>query len=259
MSISIQSLLWIILLMLSSIGLTFYIFVWKWARGLMRRKPPHMVDVTDTDFFIPAPVQVAARELEELGFQRVTVIEVHLPEHQAVSNVWYYINLEKDVSVELIEYGDKAAVQFTTWYDDDSVVETSYPIGENIDTNNFRSHFSKTGISDAYHLHREQMHKFAMKKFSIPIPINSLDKYTECEAKYQIKHKPIKFRRGLMRGLGLFTSANILVAMFLVSTMTPDLLRHLSQPVIMLGWVITGLAVASLFYFTAKKRHHAGR
>ncbi len=265
MSAFTQSLLLVVaivtLIMLATIGFTFYAFVWKWLRSLMRRKPPHMVDVTNSEFFTPALIQAMARELEELGFQQDVIAEVHLPEHKAVANVWYYVNSEKDIVVEVIEYGDKAALQFSTWYDDDSAIETGYPIGENFDTRNFCSHFTKKSISDAYRLHQEQMRKFTTKKFRVPMRISSLDMYIELEAKYQVTHKPVKFRRGLMRGLGLFISFNILAAAFLVANVfdrIPDLLLYIPQPVLVLGQVVIGLALVSLIFFMAINRHHGG-
>lgn len=246
------------LLMLFSMTVTFYGFLLNWVSGLTIKKPPLMVDATGTDFHVPTPVQVAARELEELGFQQDVVLEVHLPEHQTI---WYYVNSAKDIFIEVIEYEDKATLLFSTWYDDNGVVETGYPIGENFDTPIFCSHFTKKSISDAYHLHQQQMDKFTAKKSRVPMPVSSLNTYIEFKAKYQVTHKPTKFRHGLARGLGLFISTNILIAFTLIALLLiqiPDLQHYLPQSVIVAGGIVAGLAVVSLLFFTAKTRHHTG-
>ena len=103
-------------------------WVYVWLASIVKKNLPQVVDVTSSDINMPGTVQYAARMLDELGFQQFAITETHLPTLEQTGITWLFINSDKDVSAEVIRYKDGAAVQFSTWYNDDSLVETSYLI-----------------------------------------------------------------------------------------------------------------------------------
>lgn len=231
----------------------------RWLISFFRREPPRIVDVTKSDIDIPMPVLAATLNLEELGFQQCAVSEVHLPQHRVVGITWHYINSERDINVELIKYKNKAAVQFTTWYNDDTVIETSYPIGENFGTKTYRRRFSRSSISDAYWIHREQMRKLTEKKFLVPKPIRSIGEYISDYQAYQTRFAPYKFLPGLLRGTGRFIAINVIAATFLLLVAiyaVPDL--HFQDPTLtgIIALAIGGLAAITYKYLLARNKYH---
>jgi hypothetical protein len=235
-------------------------WVHTWLASIMNNKPRQVVDVTSSEISMPEPVQYTVRMLDELGFQQFAITETHLPTLDTVGITWLLINAEKDVSAEVVEYKDRAAVQFTTWYNDDSLVETSYPIGENINTKTFRSHFTREGIAEAYLLHKDQMQQFTAQTFRVPAATRSFGVFAERERIYQLKYKPIKFRAPLLRGIGITVSMALVWGLGLVAVgvyAVPEL--HVANPrlVHQIAIAIIGLSGSAYLYFIRKAQHHA--
>jgi hypothetical protein len=227
----------------------------------MRKNPPQVVDVTSSDIDTPKPIQDAAKTLEELGFQQFAISETHLPALDKVGLTWLFTNSERDVSAEVVEHKNRSAVQFSTWYDDDTLVETSYPFGENINTKKFRSHFTRISIAEAYQLHRDQMQKFTAQTFRVPMPTRSIDIFIERERTYHTKHKPIKYRSPILRGIGSTVSITIVWMMALVVIAIyaiPEI--HVENPklIYQIAAAIIGLSGSAYVYLMKKNEYHAG-
>ncbi len=248
-----------------TIGISLYInyriWVHVWLASIVRKGPPQVEDATSSDIATPKPVQEAANMLEELGFQQYAISETYLPVLDITGLTWLFVNSGKDVSAEVIEYQNGAAVQFSTWYNDDSLVETSWPCGENIKTKMFWSRLTREGIAEAYWLHRDQMQQFAAQIIRVPAPTRSIDVFIEREGIYKLKHKPIKYRPPMLRGIGITISitivlitAFIIVAIYAVpeiSVENPKLVYQIAAAIILLS----GLAFS---YLMKKIQYHAG-
>lgn len=248
-----------------TIGISLYSnyrkWVYVWMVSTVRDKPPQVVDVTSSDISVPEPVQYAVRMLEELGFQQYAISETHLPTLSTVGITWLFTNSEKDVSAEVIEYQNGAAVQFSTWYNDDTLVETSYPCGENINTKTFWSHFTREGIAEAYWLHRDQMQQFAAQTIRVPAPARSIDVFIERERIYHIKHKPIKYRPPILRGIGSMVSITIVWLMGLVViaiSAVPEISVGKPKLVYQSAVAIILLSGSAFSYLRKKIQYHAG-
>ncbi len=249
------------LIMIGSIVVTFRKMVRRRLAVYLRRESPRIVDVIRSDIDMPVPTQIATRTLEELGFQLYAVSETHSPHLNTVGITWHYINSEKDVNAEVNNRPNRAVVQFTTWYDDHTLVETSCPIGENFSTKDYCSQFTQRNIPDAYAIQREQMRKFTGEKHRRPSPNRSLDEYIQREKIYQQNYKYRKFLPGLLRGLGSFAAFNlgmvvalIAVAGFTVPSLQIEDMKLFSKSVT----TFFGLAVAAFLYLKRKHQYHSG-
>ena len=172
---------------------------------------------------------------------------------------WHFNNSEKGIRAELIEY--QAAVEFTTHYDDNTIVETSYPIGENFNIGTYHCRFSRKSISDAYQIHQEQMRKVTAKNFRVPRPISSIDEFIMDYRIHRARFGRYKFLPGLLRGIGKYIVGSTLVGLILVMftiVVIPDL--HISAPtlIIVIVTIIAGLAVPAYIYSMGKSSYHRG-
>jgi hypothetical protein len=115
--------------------------IWPWIRAIRTRTDRRIEDVTGQAVQPPAPVADAVRQLEEMQFERVGESKIYLPMGEVVS--WYLLGHDGTIMAEVVEYRDTYAVAFTTVFDDESVVETSYFIGERFDTPTYVSDFTR--------------------------------------------------------------------------------------------------------------------
>jgi hypothetical protein len=119
-------------------------------------------DVSDEVRLYPMPEGIYA-ELGKLGFERLGEIEVKVPARPLMTE-WVFTNSEGTIQAGLIFLNAKNTlkqmVQFSSNFAENNVVETSFPIGEDIETPSFRSALNHESVQAAYDIHRLEMGAF---------------------------------------------------------------------------------------------------
>jgi hypothetical protein len=132
--------------------------------------------------------------LEKIGFQRLGEFEVVMPLNQ-VGREWIFTSADYLTCAEAVSTNN-GMILFTSTYRDGAVLETGYPMGENISTPDFQSHTITSGIQQAYDYHRAQLPVLGIMH-GAPLRIENMDVYMSQDGEYRRRHAPLKFRRFL--------------------------------------------------------------
>jgi hypothetical protein len=238
--------------------------IWPWIRVIRTRTDQRIEDMTAQAIRPPAPVADAIGQLQEMGFERVGESKTYLWLGAAVT--WYVVSREGAIMAEVVEYGEGYAASFTTMLGDESVVETSYPIGERVKTPVHVSDFTRISLQAAHDLHTGNVETFSGRRLSPSRHIDSMESVLLLEGVYREKHYQRKLLRPLMRGvwltLFLLVPAGISLYVlwrinFTLQTSTDNLQQVARQlgPFVLVG----GLSLAGFFAMFRKFLHHAGQ
>lgn len=155
----------------------------------------------------PTPsVQPIVARLAALGFQRVGETATQLPGRTRPGITWVLADADGQIHAEVVEHGPGALTCFTSTYGDDAVVETGYPLGEHIESADFRSYAVRDSLEAAYRHQQAQAADFAVRH-GTPRRLHDLAEYLTWGGFYRQHYAPRKLRRffwlGLLR-LGAF-------------------------------------------------------
>jgi hypothetical protein len=156
-------------------------------------------DVSDPEAPLPPELKSHVSILSELGFSRLGEVKVALPGGQAVKSR-IFLSEDGTVFAELAET-QRGLVVFTTVFPDEAVMETGFPVGENIATRNFRSHTITKDLGRAYRHQLEQAEAFG-KTHGAPRKVASMRDYLDWDAMYRRRYVKRKMRRHTWIGFG---------------------------------------------------------
>ena len=170
-------------------------------RGAPGRRPRNVSDERR-----PPPPQLAPLigELVLLGFRRFGEVEVALPDLSALGpllgrtashTIWLLLDEPETTLVEVVEPG--AMFSLETWLTDDSVIQTTYPRGEDIDVPGLRATAVKSSPADAYEHHRRMVD--ARSSAAAPVGVHSMGDYLRHDASYRERFAHRFLRAGLLR------------------------------------------------------------
>lgn len=147
-------------------------------------------DVSERKSLIPPELSPMVETLSRIGFTRLGEVQVKIPGRQTMGSR-ILISTDKTVFAELTE---TQIVVFTTVFADDAVVETGFPVGERIQTRNFRSHTITTDLEAAYRHQLQQVEVFS-KTHGVPRRIETMQDYLAWDAMYRKHYVSRKMRR----------------------------------------------------------------
>ncbi|GIK67032.1 MAG: hypothetical protein BroJett018_48260 [Chloroflexota bacterium] len=120
--------------------------------------------------------------LLQMGFQRLGETDTAIPGRRETVS-WVYINADGTINAELVAVMG-AAVQFNTVFADHAVLETSYPFGENLAAENYRSVRVSSGLVNALQRHIEIGREMILEHGQ-PIPIRDMPTYLAWDVRYR--------------------------------------------------------------------------
>jgi hypothetical protein len=171
------------------------------ALGAGRRRAE---DVSAREAPVPPELKHHISVLEGLGFERLGEVEVKIPGARAAGSR-LFLSADRRTFAELT---DAQIVLFVSVFPDDAVVETGFPVGENINARNFRSHTVTAGLEQAHRHHAAQIGAFA-GEHGAPRPVGTMQDYLEWDAMYRRRHVGRKMRRHT-----LFALAQLLTLLY---------------------------------------------
>jgi hypothetical protein len=181
-------------------------------------------DVTQLNIPLFEGAQEITQRLENLGFEPLGVAKVWLFwRHNHPAFVWYYVNDSKTIYAEISEHKsrtDNALVGLFSWFPDDALVENFYPIGENISTLNYYSHFVKEDLEGGYAYHQEIIQRWS-NIHGAPILIQNMAHLTSYETVDRKLHRQRRYRR-LTIYLMLFIALSLVSIFILMRTLDTE-------------------------------------
>jgi hypothetical protein len=204
-------------------------------------------DVSARELPVPPESKYAIDALSKMGFSRLGEVQVKIPGGRTAGSR-IFVSKNKKVFAELTE---SRIVLFNSVFPDDAVMETGFPVGENFNSKNFRSHTVTADIGQAYKHQLAQVEAF-QKAHGTPRKIQTMKAYLDWETMYRKKHVGRKMRRhtllgylqaaGLVFGVLAFLAAVIYWLGSDMSTIEPMLFIAL-----VLAGVLLPVAVVSFF------------
>lgn len=154
----------------------------------------------------PAPPQVRQLlgELTVLGFRRLGEIELAVPDTSVIGSLfgrqrrltsWLMVDSAATTAAEVTEVGP--ATSFESWLVDDSVVQTTTPMGEDIDEPGLRAAAVKGSLAEAYTHHRLLVDGRATI-YGPPRGIHSMGEHMRNDASYRERFAQRYLRRALI-------------------------------------------------------------
>ena len=132
--------------------------------------------------------------LSRLGFVRLGEIGLKVPWH-SIQYERVFCSPDHSIIAEATEIMPNM-VQFSTTFHDGAVVETVYPMGENINTTDFVSHTITSNVETAYQ-HHCQLISESSKKHSDPVRMPTIAELLQWEIVYRERYALRKFRRSI--------------------------------------------------------------
>lgn len=163
--------------------------------GAKKRRP---INISHLQVSTSTELQSTIDALLKLGFTLLGQVRVNIPGVQA-GDSRVFVSSDKLTHAEVTEVMADM-VGFTTVYADHAVVETSFPMGERIDTPTFRSHTISSDIERAYLYHLQQVADFS-KPHGIPRRLESMNDYLYWDIVYRERYVWQKFRRNFWMGV----------------------------------------------------------
>lgn len=133
-------------------------------------------DVSAKNLPVPESLEQYAQKIEMLGFIRMGEIQAVTAFDPTPVTEWLFTTDAGDITVEMLEFKGNVMLRFSSWFEDNRLIETAYPFGDFIQDENYRSAGIETSLEDAYHFHLRQMAAFE-SMYSSPKKILSVDEH----------------------------------------------------------------------------------
>lgn len=160
-------------------------------------------------------IQETVEKIIHLGFKRLGEAHTRLPLATSPSTTWVFVDEQGTTHAEVVDHGHSPMVLFSSNYQDGAVLETGFPLGENIDTSIFRSYTVSTNVKEAYAFHQDQMLDFN-NQHGEPQKYATMVDYLHGDAEYRLRHAWRKMRRlfilRFIQSISLFYTLAILLA-----------------------------------------------
>jgi hypothetical protein len=136
-----------------------------------------------------ARTQQMITELNKMGFTRIGETTIDVPGNKD-GITWLLGNPDRTITVEVVDMNN-GMCQFSTVFEDLAIIETSHPIGDNINKPNYYSRKNTQGLRPAYHAHVNEA-KTLMGVHGRPKPIPTIAAHLEWDIIYRERY--IKYK-----------------------------------------------------------------
>ena len=164
------------------------------ALGSKKRRA---VDISNLGIYPPAKLHPTVDSLSKLGFRRLGEVSVKFLGIPKTG--WIFISPNALVQAVVTEIAPQM-VTFSTIYDDNAVVETGFPFGENIDTPYYRSHTVTSDLEKAYARHTDNVSEFN-KNHGVPRKLEFVEDYLSWDTLFREQYGLRKFSHFIWIGI----------------------------------------------------------
>jgi hypothetical protein len=134
-----------------------YLAAIDFAEQFFKLKPLWVKEISSIQ--MPETTLEIDQILRALCYQAIGGLQFKLRTRREIAEDWLYISQNGETYVAAADLGKgfPVVVQFATCFADDSVIETCYPVGENIKTARFQSRFAAHSLVGAHNYHLQQI------------------------------------------------------------------------------------------------------
>ncbi len=156
------------------------------AGGAKKRRS---IDSSSLQLEPPQETKELISALNSLEFHRLGEAQVKLPDNKPVT-IWVLVNPDDTIQAETVY--DRLSL--STYFQQDVLLVTDYPNGEQIEMPKYQSHFITSSVNDAYRHHLEQIDLFS-RRYGPPHTIQNMNDYLRWETMGRVNYGNIKLRR----------------------------------------------------------------
>jgi hypothetical protein len=145
--------------------------------------------------------------LHQLDFHLLGMLQIKMPRDKRLKYEWIYGAPVPFVYAEVVTFHPNFSsfVQFSTRFPDDALIVTRYPMGENIDTPFFHSHYADQRVDYAWAYHVDLVNR-EKAMHGEPLSVNRFDDALE--------HDKLYARLYALRDQSRLVRANLVAAIF---------------------------------------------
>ncbi len=224
--------LYVALGIVAGVGVVLLIQAWSAVlvyRGATERRPRV---VTAEQRQPTGAVAELLGNLTGLGFRRLGEVELTVPDTGIVGSLarrqrqytsWLMVDSPATTLAEVSEIGPLTSLE--TWLADDSVVQTTSPVGEDIDEPGLRASAISRSVADAYQHHRLMVDGRA-GAHGQPRGMHSMGDHLRNDADYRRRFARRYLRRALITRRLLPAGLAVVLALVMLSWIVPGLLTQ---------------------------------
>lgn len=177
---------------------------------------PRLRPVDQTRLNIPPPdgLKQISDALSALGFSRLG--EAGLPESAHLSGpvqIWYFVDSERTTAAGTF-ITDRAHAILYTWFGEQAVVVTAYPVGDRIEEPNYHYHTITSNLAEAHRHHLAQIPDFNTR-FGAPTVFENMGTILLLDRVYNQKFSRLRGRLPLWRAMATSAFQIYLMAVLL--------------------------------------------
>jgi hypothetical protein len=214
----------------------------RWFYWLAPRLRP--VDQTRLNVPPPEGLNQIISALSALGFSRLG--EAGLPERARLSGpvqIWYFVDTERTTAAGTFVTDRPHAILYS-WFGEEAVVVTAYPVGDRIEEPNYHYHTVNTNLAEAVRDHVAQIPDFNIR-FGAPTVFESMATILQLDRVYNQKFSRLRGRFPLSRTIAtsvfqLYLMAVLLGTVIVVERFQPPALDVVAA---MAAFILLGSAL----------------
>lgn len=171
------------------------LIAWRLLSIAWNRKPQWVRDVTAERLEEPEAFAETDRQLRAAGFRSLGVLNARYLFLGPPRDEWLYTSEDGECYAEVVyDIIQPVMVQFATCFEDDSMIITRYPRGENIVTSTYISRFARSAIDHAVTYHRQQVAAWKAEG-RIPCLTHHMDDVLRYDEVFRLKHRRLDYTR----------------------------------------------------------------
>lgn len=224
-----------------------------WGRNTLR-------DVTSGPLPLYNAKEEGIQRLAKLGFQGIGRLEIKLFWQRQYNVCWYYIDADATTCASVSSYKSEKStliIAFISWFTDNALIETLYPIGERINEPNYISQFVKNDLEAGYHQHRQRIQDWS-ERHGAPIVIHDVKQLIPLDQVEMKLYRRRRYRRlsRILGGLIGFSLLGIGVLISFLSAEAYDITRYFLE--LLLAVVALVICFFAITRLTRQLTHPVG-
>lgn len=140
---------------------------------------------------IPSAYADTERALRDLGFILLGALRRHYP-RDGSSAVYQVLRTQDSTTMATFRRAEphNLRISFLTWFEDDSLIVTSYPYGYALENDRIVYRFARTSLSAAHAYHQRRVAGWTARG-RVPVAIEDMDSYLRREAYFRQHYLPL--------------------------------------------------------------------
>jgi hypothetical protein len=243
----------LLLAALALIGASVLISIGRYRQIVATAPEIRPVDMSYLETPPPPAIRPVVDTLVRLGFRRVgeagQASASALP--PKTPQIWYFVDQAGTTCAGVFAVGVRTYAIIYSWFGQEAVIVTAFPLGETINKPNFRFHAVSTSVEDTYRHHLEQLPDFEMR-YGPPTRLDNMAEILSLDAVYNREFVRRRFQPTMWRSLSTSIFQGYLV-LVLTGALIALQVYHVSVWILLSGLAILMIPGAALFVWLRRR------